>query len=277
LYSIFYYEGLGFTRDPFMQLGSGNMWCNIGFQQFHLPIKPAEQLVGGSVGLVVPSLQPLLTSLENVKERLKHTTFAFELVECAAHEYIPDTTKYLSVTTPGGNILSIFENSPKINFRGALGMPYVELFCHRDTAEKIAAFYKHYFGTHYAMEIHGGSTVAKIVVGPNQFLIFKESDADRVLPYSGFHVCIYVNDFSTIFYKFRNDKLLYSYENNVCETIEEALQLQQFRTLRIVDPKQEGVKTDLFLLEHEVRALYHPFYMRPLVNRTGTVGVYCAQ
>jgi hypothetical protein len=49
---------------------------------------------------------------------------------------------YLAVTTPGGNKFSIFENNPTIDYKGGLGIPYVELFCHRNTAEKIASFYK---------------------------------------------------------------------------------------------------------------------------------------
>jgi len=277
LYSIFYYEGLGFTRDPFVQVSARNMWCNIGLQQLHLPIKPKEQMVGGTLGIIVPSLHSLVTSLEKVKEKLKDTHFSFELVDCTSHEYLPSITKYLFVTTPGGNKFSIFENNPTINYKGGLGMPYVELFCHRDTADKIAAFYKHYFGAHYAMERHGNSIIAKIFVGPNQVFIFKESDPNKVLQYSGFHVCVYVTDFSTIFNKFYNDKLIYSYEGDECETIDDAIRLRQFRTLRVVDPKQEGTKTDLFHMEHEVRSLYHPMYLRPLVNRTGTAGIYCAQ
>lgn len=50
--------------------------------------------------------------------------------------------RYVVVTTPGGNKFHIFENNPKIDFRGGLGLPYVELFCHRDSAHKIAAYYK---------------------------------------------------------------------------------------------------------------------------------------
>lgn len=276
IYSIFFFEGLGFTRDPYMQVGSRNMWCNIGLQQIHLPLRPQEHLVCGTVGMVVPSLTPLIASLERVRERLKDTLFSFDVADCISHEYMPSVSKYLTVITPGGNKFSIFENNPTIDYRGGLGIPYVEIFCHRDTAEKIAAFYKHYFGAHYAMEIHGNATIAKIFVGPNQVFIFKESDAEKVIPYSGYHVCIYVTDFSTIFKRFQNDNLLYAGEGTVSD-IEEALRVRQFRTLRIVDPKQEGVKTDLFLLEHEVRSMYHPMYMRPLVNRTGTVGVYCAQ
>ena len=31
--STFYISGLGFTRDPYMMVGPGNMWVNVGQQQ----------------------------------------------------------------------------------------------------------------------------------------------------------------------------------------------------------------------------------------------------
>jgi len=275
--SIFYFEGLGFTRDPYRHVGARLMWVNIGYQQFHLPTKSYEEVVCGRIGLIVPSLEHVLDGLSNVKERLSGTKFGYEVVQDASNPYIPHASRQLSVTSPSGNQFTVFENNPQIDFRGDLGMPYVEFFCRRDRAVKIATFYKHYFGAHYAVEVHGGSTFAKIYVGPNQVLIFRESDENQVIAYSGYHIAIYVADFSTTFEKFKRDHLLYSYENNVCETLDEALRIRQFRTLRIVDPNQEGQKDDLFLLEHEVRSMFHKSYMRPLVNRNGTVGIYCNQ
>src|SRR5438045_7851373 len=51
--TLFYIVGLGFTRDPYMNVGLTNMWINIGDQQFHLPTgKP--QVLRGHTGLVVP-------------------------------------------------------------------------------------------------------------------------------------------------------------------------------------------------------------------------------
>lgn len=52
--------------------------------------------------------------------------------------------RYLVVTSPGGNKFFLFQNNHKIDFKGELGIPYVELHCHRDTAHKIAAYYKQY-------------------------------------------------------------------------------------------------------------------------------------
>ena len=42
--TVFYVQGLGFTRDPYLMVGTENMWINIGQQQFHLPTgKPQAQ------------------------------------------------------------------------------------------------------------------------------------------------------------------------------------------------------------------------------------------
>ena len=37
LATLFYIVGMGFTRDPFFNIGVHNMWANGGEQQFHLP------------------------------------------------------------------------------------------------------------------------------------------------------------------------------------------------------------------------------------------------
>ena len=49
LAAMFYVTGLGFTRDPYIDFGTFNMWINLGDQQFHLPVsKP--QVVRGHIG-----------------------------------------------------------------------------------------------------------------------------------------------------------------------------------------------------------------------------------
>ncbi len=61
--TVFYILGLGFTRDPHMNVGLNNFWVNIGDQQFHLPTaKP--QVLRGHVGLVVRDLPALKQALE---------------------------------------------------------------------------------------------------------------------------------------------------------------------------------------------------------------------
>ena len=37
--TFFYVNGLGFTRDPYIDFGPFNVWINVGAQQFHLPTR----------------------------------------------------------------------------------------------------------------------------------------------------------------------------------------------------------------------------------------------
>ena len=43
LAALFYVSGLGFTRDPYIDFGTFNMWINAGGQQFHLPKNNAQK------------------------------------------------------------------------------------------------------------------------------------------------------------------------------------------------------------------------------------------
>jgi len=46
LATLFYIVGMGFTRDPYMNVGLRNMWANVGEQQFHLPTRPPQAIQG---------------------------------------------------------------------------------------------------------------------------------------------------------------------------------------------------------------------------------------
>src|SRR5438034_11210178 len=76
LATLFYIVGLGFTRDPYMNVGLTNIWVNIGEQQFHLPTgKP--QVVRGHTGLVVRDLAALKERLASVQAGLTETRLAW--------------------------------------------------------------------------------------------------------------------------------------------------------------------------------------------------------
>src|SRR5262252_4487587 len=74
LATLFYIVGLGFTRDPYMNVGLTNMWINIGEQQFHLPTGQ-PQVLRGHTGLVVPDLQALSERLSSISSELGQTKF----------------------------------------------------------------------------------------------------------------------------------------------------------------------------------------------------------
>src|SRR5260370_10865195 len=108
-----YLQGLGFTRDPYLMVGTENMWINIGQSQFHLPTGE-PQVLRGWVGLVVPDLDALTARLAEVKPKLAGTKFAYTVED-----------KHVAVTSPWGNRLRCFAAGPEFGDM-TLGMPCVE-------------------------------------------------------------------------------------------------------------------------------------------------------
>ena len=86
--TAFYVTGLGLTRDPYVMVGTENMWINVGAQQFHLPTnKP--QVLRGVVGLVLQHFDALPAQLESVRDELAGTQFAWSVED-----------KHVAVTSP---------------------------------------------------------------------------------------------------------------------------------------------------------------------------------
>src|SRR5947208_15859286 len=73
--NLFYIQGLGLTRDPYMNTGLANMWINVGKSQFHLPTG-APQVLRGAIALVTPDRDALLARLNSVKNQLEGTNVA---------------------------------------------------------------------------------------------------------------------------------------------------------------------------------------------------------
>jgi hypothetical protein len=70
----FYIMGLGFTRDPYMNVSPLNMWVNVGEQEFHLPTR-GPQVIPGHIGLVVPDLNGLQRRLKSAPPARGATSF----------------------------------------------------------------------------------------------------------------------------------------------------------------------------------------------------------
>jgi hypothetical protein len=233
LATLFYIIGLGFTRDPYMNVGLTNMWINIGAQQFHLPTgKP--QVLRGHTGLVVPSLDGLRERLSGIAGQLSGTAFAWS-----------DAEDHVAVTSPWGNTYRCY--APGAFGEMRLGVPYVELTTPRGSADPIARFYSTVFGAPGRVE----DGAAHVEVGTGQTLVFRE--ADTVPDYDGHHIAIYIANFSAPFQ--------WLSERNL---VTESIRNHQFRFQDIVDPDTGAVA---FTLEHEVRSSRHPGFRRALVNR----------
>lgn len=236
---LFYVVGMGLTRDPYYNIGLNNMWANAGEQQVHLPTRPA-QTIHGHIGIVLPDLEALKKRLETVAAGLKETQFAWSANE-----------DHVAVRCPWGNQLRCYAPGPAFGDMG-LGIPYVEFLVGPGKAAGIARFYRTVLGAPATMQTDRDGPVAKVSIGRNQALRFRET-SETLRAYDGHHIAIYVANFSGP-YGFLKARGL----------ISEDVRNHQFRFKEIIDP--EGGES-LFLIEHEVRSLHHPMFNRPFVNR----------
>jgi len=171
------------------------------------------------------------------------------------------------VTCPWGNRFRVQPAAPTLN--ASLGVTYLELRCLYGTAKLIARFYHEMIGATVRVREEGGVEIASVSLGPSQNLFFVEipkSEPQQLEAYDGHHICIYIANLSKTFKKLQSRKLIYvnkRFEDRA-KTMEEALKWRGFRFKDIV--KIEG-KGRLFTLEHEVRSVVHPAYLKPLVNR----------
>ena len=239
LAQLFYAVGLGLTRDPYLMVADTNMWINVGRSQFHLPTGRA-QVVRGHTGLVIQGREALLERLTRVKPRLEGTKFGF-----AEHN------DYVEATCPWGNRMRVYEPDAARFGRIALGIPYVEFDVPVGTAKQIAAFYPAVFGTPASVQ-NGDGTLARTLMGKDQYLQFRETDVPQP-EFDGHHVQMYIANFSGPYEKLKARNLI-SVEDNQ----------YQWRFQDIVDLDTDKV---LWSVEHEVRSVTHPMYLRPLVNR----------
>jgi hypothetical protein len=239
LATVFYVSGLGFTRDPYIMVGIDNMWINMGRSQMHLPTNRPQRM-RGTIGLVVPDLAQLKQRLARVAPGLEGTEFGFA-----------DRGAFMDVTCPWGNRFRC--HPPAEEFGDTeLGMPYVEFDVPAGSAEGIMRFYTEIVGATTNLMNREGARAASIYVGRDQRMLFRET-AQRLPPYDGHHVQIYIADFSGPYRRLLERNLI------TAET-----DAHEWRFQSIVDPR---TNENLFTVEHEVRSLKHPLYGRSLVNR----------
>ena len=245
LATLFYVVGLGGTRDPYLFMGLENMWVNFGRTQVHLPSRgtaPKPEVLRGTAGFVVPSLDDLVTRLEHAGSEMKRVLpdhpnkFAFKRKGDS-----------VEATCPWGNRVRCHAPSPEFG-RTELGLVYVDFEVPRGTAGGIARFYNNVMKAP-ANVAKGRATVR---VGRDQRLYFTETDAVQPA-YDNHHIQIYIADFTSP-YEWLKERDLISMETDADE----------WRFQWIVDPK-DGRK--LFQIEHETRSMKHRLFGRPLVNR----------
>jgi len=106
------------------------------------------------------------------------------------------------------------------------------------------------------MDTIRGEKAARTKVGRGQELIFRET-TEPIPAYDGHHVAIYISDFATPHRWLVEHDLVWQESDPY-----------QYRFTKIVDPDKPSEV--LFEIEHEVRSLTHPMYLRPLINRNPT-------
>ncbi len=223
LAALFYVAGLGLTRDPYLMVSDTNMWVNVGRSQFHLPSGDA-QVLRGHTGIVISGRQALLDRLASVAKKLDGTAFSFS-----------EHNDHVEATCPWGNRVRCYEPDAARFGRITLGIPYVE------------------FDVPVGAELsNGDGTVARVKMGKDQHLQFRETDRPQP-DYDGHHVQMYITNFSGPYRRLSERDLIFSEDNQY-----------QYRFRDIVD-LADG--KHLFTVEHEVRSATHPMYLRPLINR----------
>jgi hypothetical protein len=237
--TLFYIVGLGLTRDPYLNVGLGNMWANIGEQQFHLPTRSAQK-VPGYIDLVMPDLDALGERLSLINPALKDTQFSWSRKQ-----------DYVAVTCPWGNRFRCYESGAAFGDM-AQGLAAVDFTVPEGTAAAIAGFYQNVFAAPATVQTDSNHAVAQVNIGRNQSLRFRESK-ESIPPYDGHHIAIYVANFSRAYNFLKSHQL-----------ISEDVRNHQFRFQSIIEA--DSGRT-VFLLEHEVRSLHHPMFNRHFVNR----------
>jgi len=279
---VFYFQGLGLTRDPVRDVGS-TMWANVGpRQQLHLVDASegnAAQAVDGSLGLALPDLPALLRRLASVEPALRGTRFAYaDLGHCVVAT-CPWGNRFFVYPTAAAAAAEAPERPRKfprtrmeeahagvdrgMAVRGEAGIRFVQWRC--TDAAGAGRFYERIFGC-CVRHSEGGSEAA-VCVGPSVHLIFSTApeprDAEAVKLARGVHVCVYISEFKRVHDALKDEGLIWTNPRfadlDACDSYEEAVASRQFRFRSIREGK--GGK-ELAELEHEVRALRHVQFMK---------------
>ena len=245
---LFYVVGLGATRDPYIFPGMENIWLNFGRTQVHMPsraVPPRFEVLRGTAGFVVPSLDDLVKRLEHAGKEMDRVIgsrrkFSFaKKADC------------VEATDPWGTRVRCHAPAPEFG-KTDLALVYVDFDVPPGTADGIARFYREIMKA--PAQASGGR--ATVSIGKHQKLHFTET-SEPLPEYDGHHIQVYIADFSTP-YQWLKERGLVNMETDAHE----------WRFQWICDPR-DGRK--LFQIEHEVRSMKHPLFNRPLVNRNHAI------
>jgi len=309
----FYFNVLGCGMDPrkasnlLPSSKKKTIWANGGASQFHLPYGDSAQRIPGKIGLRYDSLEPLkqrvLAASDGCVKEWSEETDGTQITRLR----LVDVHGNVFLCRLGGNPVSepswkqpVIRNSPAdcekwgsdVVERFGIseeaetdcrGMDFVEFYCPRGTAEKIALFYDSVLDatTCVLMDANDNDTkVAMIAIGnvkqsgqADQSILFRETD-DPIPPYDGHHIALYVGQSAADFEQaFRNSEMagivwVNPRFDDQAMTLQGAKKWQQFRFKNIVD--METGKT-IFELEHEMRSIEHEAWPGPQVKKRSKI------
>ncbi|MGI9402857.1 MAG: hypothetical protein ACR2O0_16485 [Rhizobiaceae bacterium] len=241
--TTFYIAGLGLTRDPYRRTDEQNMGINIGMQQFHLP-RRGEQTppFRGVVGLVIPDMNGVRKRFDLLEElkKFEGTPYRWEEEDGSA-----------LLTSPFG-VQFRLHPADTIPFLRPLGIAYVDVSVPPGTADGIAKFYSRI--TRAPAEVFNieGNKTAVVGAGPYQQIRFVE----RGLPDYSTH-SMHISYHATNYNEIREMVAAHG-------SLMGSGQGEVFFFDKIFDPDTGEV---IFAINNEVRSIYHPDFMRPLINR----------
>lgn len=242
--TIFFMNGLGLTRDPFRRADENNMGVNIGLQQFHLPRRGrATPPFYGEIGLVVPDIKVIKARLNRLKNIGRFDGSQFEMLSAGRG--------YLQVRSPWGVCLRLLA-AGKIPFQRPLGLVYVDIPVAPGKAEPIAGFYRSVMNAPATVRKMNGEVTAVVTMGPFQEVRFRERELDDHNLYD-FHIAYYISNYNQI-----RDQAI------AADCLQGDGMEQLFFFAGPFDPESGEV---ILQFVQEARSIYHPDYMRPLVNR----------
>lgn len=244
LATAFFINGLGFTRDPYRRTDETNIGINIGLQQFHLPRrgKRTPPFIG-EVGLIVPQIPIIKARLDRLDKLGK-----FDGSEYAIDDVNEDIMR---VRTPYG-VRLILHRAGSIPFLHPLGLTYVDIPVMPGKAEAVADFYRRVMGAPAEISLLDGEISAVVTFGAHQYVRYRERERDDY-DLHDFHVACYVSNYNEI-------------RDRVVE--QGSLKGDGFGQIFFFDEIFDPDNGEMIVrFQQEIRSIYHPDFMRPLVNR----------
>ena len=244
LATIFFMNGLGFTRDPYRRTDETNLGVNVGMQQFHLPRRgnPTPPFYG-EVGLVVPDLAVIKSRLDRLAEMGKFDATPYDLL------MLDDAT--MRVMSPFGISLRLYP-AGSLAFLKPMGLAYVDIPIKPGKAIQLQKFYRDFLKTPSILcELENEKSLV-VTFGPHQYVRFREREIEDYKLYS-FHIAYYVTN-----YNFYRDRVIEQ------GSLQGKGLGELFFFEELFDPKTGEL---ILCFQQEVRSIYHPDFMRPLINR----------